>query len=400
LNRNGSRSIKLIIPLFQSSSWGEAPVSGIMPTLTDDHLMDREIHLAYFISSHGFGHGARAAAVMAAVHRIAPKVCFDLFTTVPSWFFSVSLAGPYEYHPCMSDVGLVQRGPLHEDLPETVSLLSSFLPFRGDVLKELGDAVRSLKCVIVICDISPLGVAVAGRLGIPSLLIENFTWDWIYEHYAAGAPQMKAFGAYLKDHFEQATYRIQTEPVCVPARADLVTPPVSRAFRMAPDEVRRQLGVAPDKRVVTVTMGGVAEEMEGLDTVKDAGNVLFVAPGGSRVARRTENLILLPRQAGLFHPDLIRASDVVVGKIGYSTLAEVYYAGVPFGYIARRAFRESEVLAAFVWKEMHSLEIQDRSFQDGSWTACVPDLLDLPRVERKGPLGSEAAARFIVDLIR
>jgi hypothetical protein len=257
-----------------------------------------------------------------------------------------------------------------------------------------------MKCMLVICDISPLGVAVARRLGIPSLLIENFTWDWIYEHYAGRAPQMKVFGQYLKDHFEGATYRIQTEPVCVPARADLVTPPVSRAFRLAPDEVRRQLGVAPDKKVVTVTMGGVAGEMEGLGTVKGAGNVLFVAPGGSPVARRTENLILLPRQGGLFNPDLIRASDGVVGKLGYSTLAEVYHAGVPFGYIARRAFRESEVLAAFVKNEMQGLEIQERSFQDGSWVARIPDLLDLPRAERKGPSGSEAAARFIVNLIR
>jgi hypothetical protein len=337
---------------------------------------------------------------MAAVHRIAPRVCFEIFTTVPSWFFSVSLKGPYVYHPCVTDVGLVQRTPMDEDLSETVSLLSSFLPFREESLGGLDEAARSMDCVLVVCDISPLGIAVARRLGIPSLLVENFTWDWIYERYAARAPRMKAFGDYLRDHFEAATYRIQTEPVCVPARADLVTPPVSRAFRMAPDEVRRQLGVAPDAKVVTVTMGGVAEEMEGLGGVERAEDVLFVAPGRSRVVRRTKNMILLPQQGGLFHPDIIRASDGVVGKLGYSTLAEVYYAGVPFGYIARPAFRESEVLAAFVRDKMQGVEIQDRSFRDGSWAARIPDLLGLPRVVREGPTGSAAAARFIVDLIR
>jgi hypothetical protein len=361
---------------------------------------DRPIHLAYFISPHGFGHAARAAAVMAAVHRIAPWVCFEIFTTVPSWFFSVSLTGPHAFHPCVTDVGLVQRTPMDEDLSETVSRLSSFLPFKKESLAELGEAVRSMHCVLVVCDISPLGIAVARRLGIPSLLVENFTWDWIYERYAASAPRMKAFGDYLRDQFEAATYRIQTEPVCVPARADLVTPPFSRAFRMTPEEVRRQLGVAPNDKVVTVTMGGVAEEMEGLDRVEGADNVLFVAPGGSRVKRRTKNLILLPQQGALFHPDLIRASDAVVGKLGYSTLAEVYYAGVPFGYIARPAFRESEVLAAFVRNKMQGVEIPDRSFRDGSWAARIPDLLALRRVAREGPTGSAAAARFIVDLIR
>jgi hypothetical protein len=371
-----------------------------MPQSSRNPRPDGNVHLAYFISPHGFGHAARAAAVMAAVYQIAPGVCFEIFTTVPSWFFSVSLAGPYVYHPCVTDVGLVQRTPLEEDLSETMAQLSSFLPFREEALAGLCEAVGALNCGLVICDISPLGIAVARLLGIPSLLVENFTWDWIYERYAAREPRMKVFGDYLRAVFEGATCRIQTEPVCVPARADLVTPPISRAFRMAPEEVRRQFGVGPNGKMVTVTMGGVAEEMEGLGGVKGAGNVLFVAPGGSRVARRTENTILLPREGGFFHPDLIRASDGVVGKIGYSTLAEVYHAGVPFGYIARAAFRESEVLATFVRKEMKGVEIQDRSFRDGSWAARIPDLLDLPRVVREGPTGSAAAARFIVDLIR
>jgi hypothetical protein len=371
-----------------------------MSVLNQDARTDRELHLAYFISPHGFGHAARASAVMAAVHRIAPRVCFEIFTTVPSWFFSVSLSGPYVYHSCVTDVGLVQRNPLDEDLSETVSRLSSFLPFRADTLAGLGESVRSMRCEFVICDISPLGIAVARRIGVPSLLVENFTWDWIYERYTAQAPQMKAFGDYLKGRFEEAAYRLQAEPVCVPARADLVTPPISRVFRVAPEEVRRQLGVDFDAKLVTVTMGGVPGEMEDMGGLEGARNVVFVVPGGSRVARRSKNTILLPRECGFFHPDLIRASDGVVGKIGYSTLAEVYYAGAPFGYFARPAFRESQVLAAFVGNEMQGFEIPDSSYRDGRWVSCIPRLLDLPRMNHEGPTGSVAAARFIVELIR
>lgn len=75
--------------------------------MTREPLTDRQIHLAYFITPHGFGHAARAAAVMAAIHRVAPNVCSEIFTTVPPWFSSVSLTGPYVYHPCVTDVGLV-----------------------------------------------------------------------------------------------------------------------------------------------------------------------------------------------------------------------------------------------------------------------------------------------------
>ena len=31
----------------------------------------------------------------------------------------------------------------------------------------------------------------------------------------------------------------------------------------------------------------------------------------------------------VFHPDLVNASDAVIGKAGYNTLAEVFYAGTP-----------------------------------------------------------------------
>ena len=41
------------------------------------------------------------------------------------------------------------------------------------------------------CDISPLGLMVAERAGLPSVLVENFTWDWLYAPLVAQDP---AFG--------------------------------------------------------------------------------------------------------------------------------------------------------------------------------------------------------------
>ncbi len=43
--------------------------------------------LAYFISPHGFGHAARACAVMSAILERMPGVRFEIFTEVPRWFF-------------------------------------------------------------------------------------------------------------------------------------------------------------------------------------------------------------------------------------------------------------------------------------------------------------------------
>jgi len=45
-----------------------------------------------FISLHGFGHAARSAGVIEAIHQFKPKCCFKIFSSIPSWFFQESLA--------------------------------------------------------------------------------------------------------------------------------------------------------------------------------------------------------------------------------------------------------------------------------------------------------------------
>jgi UDP-N-acetylglucosamine:LPS N-acetylglucosamine transferase len=96
---------------------------------------------------------------------------------------------------------------------------------------------------------------------------------------------------------------------------------------------------------------------------------------------------------------LINASDAVIGKAGYSTLAEVYQAGVPFGYVPRARFRESPALIEYIQKEMSGLPISEAQFADHRWLSSLPDLFSLPRLQRDGVDGAEQAARFIYGLL-
>ncbi|MDE3091936.1 MAG: hypothetical protein KGJ80_21395, partial [Chloroflexota bacterium] len=88
-------------------------------------------NIAFFISPHGFGHAARACAVMVSLHAIDPTFHFDIFTRVPRWFFADSLRGAFTYHALLTDIGLVQETALREDLAATVKSLNHFLPFNS-----------------------------------------------------------------------------------------------------------------------------------------------------------------------------------------------------------------------------------------------------------------------------
>jgi UDP:flavonoid glycosyltransferase YjiC (YdhE family) len=354
--------------------------------------------IAYFVSPHGFGHATRSAAVMAAIQALSPTPHFDIFTQAPEWLFNASLSGLFSYHPLMSDIGLVQKSPLEEDLEATLQRLDGFLPFNEHLLRSLTEQVRELECQVIVCDIAPLGIIVAKQAGIPSVLIENFTWDWIYAGYLGDDGRFAKYIAYLGEVFQSASYHIQTEPVCHYTSADLITPPVSRSPRLTRSQTRQRLGIPQDARMVLVTMGGVEFPLTFADHPATPDNLYFVVPGGNPQASARRR-ILLPYHSDFYHPDLVHACDAIVGKAGYSTLAEAYLAGVPYIYTARRRFRETASIAAFIEKELGGFEIQEEAFLQGEWVPGLADLLMSPRRAEERTNGAVQAARFIVNLL-
>ncbi|RME62834.1 MAG: hypothetical protein D6790_05680, partial [Caldilineae bacterium] len=361
--------------------------------------MPHSATFTYVISSHGFGHAARACAVMAALQRRAPALRWEIFTQVPKWFFRESLPGPFTYHDWPTDVGLVQRNALDADLEATLERLNQFLPFRDAQIRRLAYQIQQTNSRAVFCDIAPLGIAAARAAGLPSILVENFTWDWIYQAYADEWPSLQSHMDYLAAAFAAADVHIQTEPVCRAAPfgpVDLTTPPVSRPPRTAPAETRQALGVPRDAPLVLVTMGGVAWEHNNLERLARHPEVHFLLPGehGPHI-HAPDNVHLLPANSGFYHPDLVAASDAVVGKIGYSTLAEVYLAGIPYGYVTRPRFKESAVLAAFVETHMSGVAIPPAHMANARWVDAVPDLLAQPRQQEERINGADTIAAWV-----
>jgi len=356
--------------------------------------------IAYFISPHGYGHAARAAGVMEAMVELDPSIRFEIFTKVPRWFFGDSLSGNFGYHSLLTDIGLVQKTPLQADLHETSRRLNHFLPLDPSRIKDLADIVKEKKCRLIICDIAPMGIRVAKGAGIPSVLIENFTWDWIYQGYVKYDERLSQHIRYLKGLFDAADFHIQTEPVCCRQSPDLSTFPVSRKVRTPASKIRKKLRIPQNAKAVMITMGGIPEHYPFLDELAIHRDIHFIVPGGGQRMEIHGNLALLPHQSDYFHPDLVYASDAVIGKVGYSTLAEIYYAGVPFGYVARRRFRESRILVSFIETQMNGLPIEEKEFHNGSWLHLLPDLLALPRIQRQCPQGAAQVAHFLDALMK
>lgn len=366
--------------------------------------MHPSLSIAYFVTSHGFGHAARALAVMNAIYARWPFVRFEIFTLTPEWFFGNTLKAPYTYHCIQTDVGLIQTSPLHADLEKTTEALEAFLPFDEKHMEELAESTCAAQCHLVISDISPLGITVAKHAGIASVLVENFTWDWIYEAYAVKYPRFQKHIDVLGEYFGNADLRIQAAPVCNFNNGHLCTPPISRAPVTESRLTRERLGISEQTKMVLITMGGISSNLpfiERLPTVDE--NICFVVPGTAMNlpddGTKQGNVIFLPQNSAFYHPDLVQAADAVVGKVGSSTLAEVFHAGVPYGFIPRLDFRESPVLKAYIDRNMVGIEFSETEFSSGAWLKRLPELLQLPKRTKKESNGADVAADYICNYL-
>ncbi len=379
--------------------------------------------LAFFVSPHGYGHAARACAVMDAILRRRPQTRFRIFTTVPPAFFEASLpAGTFTYHHLESDVGLVQKTPLEEDVPATRRALARLYPPTPARLDALTEDLRD--CRGVLCDISPLGIAAARRAGLPSVLIENFTWDWIYRHYGeapdeaassasassspSSAPAPPHFGyaqpplldyaQILEPLFAQADFHIQTRPLCAPhPAADLTLPPIARRPQKSRRETRPALGVPLEAPLLLLSLS----EPLPLDPIREIlrryPRLHVLLPGGEYLPP-TVRLHTPPREA-CYHPNLVAAADFILAKAGYSTVAEAYRAGTPFAYLSRPQFPETPVLAEFIETNLGGFAIPAAAWTEHTWPRILGDLLAMPRREPRYPNGAEAAAAFVIEHI-
>lgn len=348
------------------------------------------------ITAHGFGHAARAMAVVESLASLT-DVHLTIATMVPEWFFRESYSGNFTSVPVQTDVGIAQKSPLEQDIPATLQALSEFYPLRANTLQNLASIFTP--CDIVLCDIAPAGILAAREAGVKSVLIENFTWDWIYEGYCQAFPALQKYIDYLNEVILLADHHIQTEPVCAERECDLKVQPVARPFRMDRGQVRNKLKTREDQRCVLISMGGVRLQQLPLDALRQKSDIVFVVSGYSGKKIVAPNLRYLADHSGLFHPDIVRSCDAVIGKVGYSTLAEVYHADVPLGYVRRKDFRESSSLVAFIEKEMKGLEIEPESFADGTWVDKLSQLFQLQGSGRIRKNGAEECARFLLTLL-
>ena len=143
-------------------------------------------------------------------------------------------------------------------------------------------------------------------------------------------------------------------------------------------------------------MGGVPLDLPFLTSLPSYSNIYFIIAGVDKTRQLIKNALFLGQKSKISHADLVAGCDVLICKVGYSTLAEAYQAGVPVGYISRKRFPEAEILVNFIERNMTGTAIDEEEFLSGKWLKKLPELLTMKQRPVMKKNGADQIADFLL----
>ena len=351
--------------------------------------------IAAFVSAHGFGHATRVSAILNAIQSRVVISKIILVGRTPRWFWEKNLSLPTQLHFMdeVSDVGLVQKNPFEHDLNLTEKALRELLAKESKVTQKLSSQLGHSELDLVLSDISTLGISVGNDLNVPTVLIENFTWSWIYQEYKETNPYFEVVADHFCKIYQTVDLRIQCSPYCEKITGGQIVDPVFRAPHCSKEETKEKLGFLKDEEYYLLTTGGISQNYN-LTPLLNL-DVKFVVPTDSIEENRMQNIRFIPFNSDFFFPDLVNASAGVIGKAGYGTISEAWGMSKPFWGIYRNHFAESEILRKFASSHLIHHEIEQFHLNDLSWLPTH----SYPQKEIQLENGADQAAQCILTFL-
>lgn len=358
--------------------------------------------LVFYISGHGFGHASRDVEIINALGRRldAPIV---VRTSVNPDLLERTLRVPVDLRPGVCDTGIVQSSAVAHDDAATVA---AAVEFYRDFERRVDDEVARLADVdvdLIVGDIPPLAFATAAALGVRSVALGNFTWDWIYETQPGFLPSGAPIVELIRDCYRRADLAIElpfSGGFEVFGRVTRV-PLVARRATQPAGATRAFFRLPASGRVALLSFGGYglpSLDLAGIDcrddwTIVTTDRVTTGAAAPPHVRRIVEREFL---DGDFRYEDLVAAADVVMTKPGYGIIGECISTGTGLVYTPRGPFREYDVLVDALPRLVRSAFISHDDLFAGRWRRALEATLAQPDPpERMDPTGAEAAATVI-----
>ncbi|CAI9784736.1 unnamed protein product [Fraxinus pennsylvanica] len=216
----------------------------------------------------------------------------------------------------------------------------------------------------------------------------------------------------IAEDYSNCEFLIRLPGYCpMPAFRDSIDVPlVVRRLHKSREEVRKELGIGEDVKVVILNFGGQSLFAAVRLDIKGRVPASWLAlPGvlyftvGCLVCGSSENQNLPPNFVKLakdsYTPDLIAASDCMLGKIGYGTVSEALAYKVPFVFVRRDYFNEEPFLRNLLEFYQGGVEMIRQDLLTGHWSPYLERAVGLKPCYEGGTNGGEVAAHILMGAV-
>jgi len=293
--------------------------------------------------------------------------------------------------PEACDAGVLQSDDVTVDQAATEARLRRWLDELDAIVAREGDRLAD-RFDLVLGDVPSPAFDAANSVGIPSVAIANFSWDWIYSELGLRDASAAAARAYAK-----ATLLVEATPFGpMPAfRRRAPVGLIAREPSTRREETRRAIGVADAQSLILVAFQPASAPPLALPPPRK-GRV-YAAPAGFPGCGSRPDFRTLPLD-GTF-PDALAAADVVLGKPGYGLIGDVEAAGVRFLYVPRPGFPENAVLERHLSARPGTAVLSSEEMAKGLFEDRLVALEALGRPGRADVGGAARAAQAIAGLL-
>jgi hypothetical protein len=355
--------------------------------------------IAYYISSHGYGHGVRSCAIIRALNHLFPDLDVYIISDLPPAFLANRIGSVRNrIRPGSFDVGMVQLDSIRVDVDATLARVEQLIARRKELVSQELNFIRKMKFSLVATDIPALPLESAALAGIPRLAIGNFGWDWIYSGFVEQNPRWVTVADAFREQYGFADLLLRL-PFCEQMIAfhrvediGIVASPGNNRR----SEIAALTGSDPDKKWILLSFTTLDWNEESLANVETIGRYEFFTVLPLKWQRK--NIHSLDREMVNFS-DAVASVDAVISKPGFGILSDCVVNDKPLIYADRSDFLEYSILVDAIQKYLVNVHILSTDLYRGDlleslesvWTRPLPS----ETLDRGGDL---AAARCIAQM--
>jgi len=355
--------------------------------------------IAYYITAHGFGHAVRSLEVIKALRAMAPQVEITIVSAIPSFLVVQNLVEPLPQRMQVLDVRMLPHDNLRLDLDAGRRAVEDLHRRRQALIEEELAFYRKERITAVVSDVAFLPFVAASRYGIPSVGLGNFTWDWIYQHYATRDNRWQGLVNWVRDCYRhcQLFLQLPMHGDCSACPRIVPVPLVARHAGRSREQVRNLLGIAPATDAYLVSFTSLDLSAEALRRVEQNRDVMLLYRDplvlSAANAHRVDN-------SDLSYADLVGAVDAVITKPGYGIVADCLAQGTPMVYSDRGDFAEYDILVKEMTRHLPVAYLPSTDLYAGCWENALRSLPEKrPATPAIATDGNRVCARAVLEHI-